>query len=140
MLITILSMFLACGEKGEDTGLPDGIDCTAEFRYSATINVSDPNGDPLASEFVEASYTVDGVAGEYAESWEPGAILVGGEESGDFVVTLSAEIPQEDPCCWDVAQTVLEFTIEADECHVISQAFDAELEWQMVCADGEECG
>ena len=41
--------------EGDDTGMPDGIDCTLEFRNSATINVSDPNGDPLASEFVPFS-------------------------------------------------------------------------------------
>lgn len=136
MLIAIVSMFLACGEK-EDTGMPDGIDCTAEFRYSATINVSDLNGDPLASEFVEVYYTVDGVEGQYVESWEPGAIIVGGEESGDFVVTLSAEVPQEDPCCSAFSSTVLGFTIEADECHVIPQTFDANLDWYVECESCE---
>ena len=140
MLFMILGLFVACGDKSDDSGAFDGIDCTMDFRYSATIQVTDKNGAPLSGEFIEASYTVDGVEGTYIESWEAGSIIVGGEEAGDFVVTLSAEVPQEDPCCWDVAEKILEFTIEADECHVIGQSFDAELEWNMVCADSAECG
>lgn len=133
-------LFLACDPVVDDTS-EGGVDCTLEFRYSATIAVQDKNGVPLSGEFVTATYTVDGVEGTYIESWEDGSILVGGEESGEFVVNLSAEVPYEDdPCCWDVASTTLEFVIEADECHVISQSFDADLEWGMVCADSEECG
>ncbi len=140
-MFSLFSLFLlACDPESKDTG-EVGVDCTLEFRYSATISIQDKEGDPLSGEFVTATYTVNGVEGSYIESWEDGSILVGGEEAGEFVVNLSAEVPYEDdPCCWDVASTVLEFVIESDECHVVPQSFDAELEWGMVCADSEECG
>jgi len=141
MFLSLLTFFLACEPKVEDTA--DLVDCTLDFRYSATIAVEDSSGNPLASELVEVSYTVNGVEGEYVEMWEAGNILVGGEEAGDFVVNITALNPDTtDECCWESASAVLEFTIEADECHVIPQEFDAELEWEMVCADseGQDCG
>lgn len=119
------------------------VDCTADFRYSSTISVVDKDGEPLASD-IDVSYTVDGVEGEYIETWEAGSVIVGGEEAGDFVVNLYAQVPfADDPCCWDVGEATLEFTIEKDECHVIQQTFDANLEWSVMCADGgdtAECG
>lgn len=141
MFFSMLTWFLACGEKSEDTANPEDIGCTLEFRYSSTISVVDKEGAPLESEFLSVTYTVDGVEGEYVESWEAGSVIVGGEEAGDFVVNLAADVPDEnDACCSDVGTATLEFTIEADECHVIPQNFDANLEWGMVCADSEDCG
>jgi hypothetical protein len=133
MLLSLLSLFFACEPKEEL------VDCTMEFRYSATISLEDQAGNPISD--AQISYTVDGVEGTYVDSWMEGEYAVGGEESGDFVVEIFAEVPMEDdPCCWEIGEATLEFTIEADECHVISDSFEPELEWSMVCADAEECG
>lgn len=146
MLIGFFSFFMACqsspDDSGnpEDTGIEEGIDCTADLRTSATITILDQEGDALPG--VDVSYSVDGVEGAYVETiMDDGSYYVGGEESGDFVVQMYTEIPIEnDPCCWDVGEGTLEFTIEADECHVISQTFETTLEWSIMCADADENG
>ena len=132
MFITLLSLFFACEPKEED------IACTADFRYSATLTIKDQNGNPISD--ADVSYTVDGTEGTYIDTWLEGEYAVGGEESGDFVVDIFAEVDTGDPCCWEVGSATLEFTIEADECHVISQAFEPELEWELMCADQDENG
>ena len=138
MFVSFLTLFFACGGQSEDTG---DLLCSAEVRSSAIISVEDKNGSPLSGEYIQASYTVDGVEGEYIEFWSDGSVVVGGDEAGDFVVELFAEVPKEgDSCCSEIADTVLEFTIEADECHVITQSIDAELEWDVVCVEIEDCG
>ena len=121
MFITLLSLFFACEPKEED------IACTADFRYSATLTLTDLDGNPISDAAI--SYTVDGEEGTYIDSWMDGEYAIGGEEAGDFVVEINVELPTEDPCVWDVGTATLEFTIEEDECHVISQAFEPELEW-----------
>ena len=132
MFVTLLSLFFACQPKEED------IACTADFRYSATLTIKDQNGNLVSD--ADVTYTVDGTEGTYVDTWLEGEYAVGGEESGDFVVDIFAEVDTEDPCCWEVGSATLEFTIEADECHVISQAFAPELEWDLVCADVDENG
>ncbi|MAA79185.1 MAG: hypothetical protein CL916_07980 [Deltaproteobacteria bacterium] len=144
MLFVIISLFVACQSKGDDSGNPEdtgdlGIDCTSDFRSSALVTVLDQEGSPLLG--VDVSYTVDGVSGTYIDSWENGTYVVGGEEAGDFIVSMYAEIPQEnDPCCSDVGQGTLEFTIDADECHVITQEFETSLEWDIICVEVDENG
>ena len=143
MLFAILSLLIACQSKGDDSGNPEdigeGVDCTADVRSSALVTILDQEGAPLSG--VEVSYTVDGTSGTYIDSWENGTYVVGGEEAGDFVVSMYVEIPQEsDPCCSDVGQGTLEFTIEADECHVITQEFETSLEWDVICVDVDENG
>ena len=150
MLFTIFSLFIACQSKEDDTGVSEdtggsedtgeeGIDCTADFRTSANITIVDQQGAPLPG--VDVSYTVDGEEGMYMETWDDGIYHVGGEEAGDFVVSMYIELLQEnDPCCFDVGEGTLEFTIEEDECHVITQAFEAELEWSIVCLERDENG
>ena len=132
MFVTILSLFIACEPKKDD------ISCTADFRYSSTLIIKDQNGNPVAD--ADISYTVDGTEGTYIDSWLDGEYAIGGEEAGDFVVDIIAEVQTEDPCCFDVGSATLEFTIEADECHVISESFEPELEWEMMCADQDENG
>lgn len=127
--MTLLSLFFACEPKEEV------IDCTADFRYSATISLADADGNPISD--ANVSYTVDGEEGTYIDSWMDGEYAVGGEEAGDFVVDISVERPTEDPCVWNVGDATLEFTIESDECHVISQAFEPELEWSVLVE--EDC-
>ena len=143
MLFTLFSLFIACQSKDDDSGNSEdtggGIDCTADFRTSASITILDQEGAPLTG--VEVTYTVDGQEGIYIDTWEDGTYHVGGEEAGDFVVSMYIEIPQEaDPCCSDVGEGTLEFTIEEDECHVIGQAFETELEWNVVCLELNENG
>ena len=144
MLFLIFSLFIACQSKEDDSGEAndtgeDGIDCTMEFRYSATISIVDEAGAPLSG--VDVSYTVNGTEGSYVENFQEGIYNVGGEESGDFVVHMMAEIPDEsDPCCKNIGEGTLEFTIEADECHVQSQAFDTSLEWNVVCSEPDTNG
>ena len=144
MLFAIFSLFIACQSKEDDSGNlddtgPGGVDCTADFRTSSNITIFDQEGSPLPG--VEVSYTVDGQEGTYIYTGEDGTYDVGGEEAGDFVVRMYIEIPQEaDPCCSDVGEGTLEFTIEADECHVIGQAFETELEWSVACVDPDENG
>ena len=144
MLFAIISLFVACQSKGdepenpEDTG-PEGIDCSADFRSSALVTILDQSGAPLTG--VEVSYTVNGEEGNHIDSWVNGTYVIGGEEAGDFVVSMYVEIAQEnDPCCSDVGEGTLEFTIEADECHVITQEFETSLEWDVICVDVDENG
>ena len=111
--------------------------CTDLFAYSATIELTDQEGVAITD--ANITYTVDGVEGTYVESWEDGTYVVGGEESGDFVVDIYAQIPDEDGCCTDIGEATLEFTIESDECHVIPQSFNPDLEWSTACIDIEEC-
>jgi hypothetical protein len=116
-----------------DSGI-EVLDCSADFRSSAIISVKDKDGAPLSD--VNVSYSVDGIEGEFVDHWQNGSVIVGGEESGEFVVNLYAEIPFEnDACCWDIGEAELEFSIEANECHVITQEFEANLEWSVLCAD-----
>ena len=132
MFVTLLSLFFACEPKEED------IACTADFRYSATLTIKDQNGNLVSD--ADVSYTVDGAEGSYIDTWLEGEYAIGGEEAGGFVVDIIAEVATEDPCCWEVGSATLEFTIESDECHVISQAFEPELEWELMCADQDENG
>jgi len=129
MFIILLSLFFACEPKEE------GLACTADFRYSATLTLTDLDGNPITD--ADISYTVDGEDGTYIDSWMDGDYAVGGEEAGDFVVEINVELPTEDPCLWSVGTATLEFTIEEDECHVISQAFEPELEWSEIVE--EDC-
>lgn len=111
--------------------------CTEVFVFSSTIELLDQDGIPI--EDARISYTVDGVEGIYVESLDDGTYVVGGEEAGDFVVEIYAQIPDEVGCCTDIGEATLEFTIEADECHVLPQSFSPELEWSTACIDIEEC-
>ena len=144
MLFAIFSLFIACQSKEDDSGNPEdtgdlGIDCTADIRSSALVTILDQEGTPLSD--VEVSYTVDGQEGTYIDSWINGTYVIGQEEAGDFIVSMYTEIPQDnDPCCSDVGQGTLEFTIQANECHVITQEFETSLEWDIICVDVDENG
>lgn len=123
-MFSLFSLFFACS--------PEEVACTEIFTYSSTLNLVDQAGNPITD--ADISYTVDGQAGSYVESFENGSFAVGGEEAGDFVVEISASVDVEnDQFCWEVGTATLEYTIEADECHVIGQTFDVELSWQTVC-------
>ena len=132
MLLTILSILLACDPKEE------GLICSSDIRSSAILTVEDQDGNPVDS--AEVSYTVDGVEGTFVEAWSNGQYVLGEEESGDFVVDVFAEISTDDPCCQEIGTGALEFTIEANECHVETQEVELVLEWELVCADVDENG
>ena len=134
MFFTILSIFFACEPKEEE------IFCTADIKSSALLDLQDQNGNPIID--AEVSYAVDGVEGTFVESWSNGQYVLGEEEAGDFVVDIFVEVPTDDSCCWDVGTATLEFTIEMDEneCHVVTQTFEPELEWALACADVDENG
>ena len=132
MFVTLLSLFFACEPKEE------GLLCTTDIRSSAILTLTDQNGDPISDAVI--SYTVEGVEGQYLETWANGQYVIGEEESGGFVVDIIAEVATEDPCCWNVGSTTLEFTIEENECHVETQTFEPELEWELMCADQDENG
>lgn len=132
MIILLGTLFMACQED---------IACTAEFVYSSTINLTDQDGIPVNE--ADVSYTVNDEDGLHqVESAPGGGFLVGGEEAGDFVVEIEVRIEQEnDPCCWEAGSTTVEYTVEADECHVIPEIIDAEIELVLVCSDDtDECG
>ena len=118
---------------------PEDVSCTAIFAYSSTISLYDLSGEPIVD--AEIGYTVNGVDGEYIENFGDGSYAVGGEEAGDFVVDISVSVPfDDDSCCWDVGEARMEYTIEADSCHVIGKSFTPDLEWDIICADTDENG
>ena len=130
MVFMFLSSFFACEKP---------IACNEMFVYSVNLELLDPSGSPITD--AEIAYTVDGSEGEFIESWEDGIYVIGGEEAGDFVISIDAIIENpDDECCWTEGSAELSLTIEADECHVIPQSISPELEWLEVCADSEECG
>ena len=123
MFAILLSLFSACSPE---------IACTEIFAYSSTITLVDSSGFPI--EEADISYTVNGQEGTYIESFGGGVFAVGGEEAGDFVVTVHAEQNiEDDPTCWNVGTGTAEYTIEADECHVIGQEIDLALTWELLC-------
>ena len=132
MFFAVLSILFACEPKEE------GILCTTDIRSSALVTVIDQDGSPIDN--ADVSYTVDGVEGTFIETWSTGQYVLGEEEAGDFIVDIVAEIDTEDPCCQEVGTATLEFTIAENECHVETQEFEAELEWDLVCADVDENG
>ena len=71
MLFTLLSLFIACQSKDTDSenqgeDQEEILDCSADFRTSANINIVDQEGASLSE--VEISYTVDGEEGTYIDS------------------------------------------------------------------------
>ena len=105
---------------------------------SAILTLVDQNGNPIAD--AEVSYSVDGTEGRFLETWQDGQYVIGEEEAGDFVVDVYVEQETEDPCCWEVGSLTLEFTIEENECHVETQTFEPDLQWELICADQDENG
>ena len=136
MFNILFLMLTACGEKNSsDTGDSDtggGIDCTAQFVYSLALTIEDQDGQPVDN--ANISYTVDGEAGTYVEYFTNGEYFVGGEEAGDFEVDIYVEIPAGADC-FDIGDAYFSVTVEADECHVITQAITPELNWERVCLD-----
>ena len=140
MFMLLPFLMTACLEqKDTDTGTDssmdtggEGIDCTGEFVYSLTLTILDDAGAPIDN--ANISYTVDGEEGIFVEYFTNGEYFVGGEEAGDFVVDIYVEIPDGDDC-FDIGTAILNATVEADECHVITQAFEPELDWERVCLD-----
>ena len=129
-MLWLFNIFMACDEP---------LTCTSEYVYSASIELKDLNGDPI--EGASISYTVDGESGEVVEDWTAGNYVVGGEEAGEFIVDIYAEIEDpNDSCCLDIGSATLEFVVDSDECHVNSQSFAPDLEWDRVCMDAEDCG
>ena len=68
------------------------------------------------------------------EYFTNGEYFVGGEEAGDFEVDIYVEIPAGEDC-FDIGDAIFNVTVEADECHVITQAITPELNWERVCLD-----
>ena len=132
MLLTVLSLLFACEPKEE------GSICSSDIRSSIILTVEDQDGNPVDN--ADISYTVDGVEGTFIEAWSSGQYVLGEEEAGDFIVDIYAEISTDDPCCQEVGTATLEFTIEENECHVETQEFETELEWELVCVDVDENG
>jgi len=132
MLLTVLSVLFACEPKEE------GIICSTDIRSSALVTVIDQDGSPIDN--AEVTYTVDGTEGTFIDVWPNGQYVLGEEEAGDFVVDIYAEISTDDPCCQEAGTATLEFTIEENECHVETQEFETELEWELVCVDVDENG
>ena len=133
-MVLAFALLFSCSGKEEEL-----MDCSAEFVSSSIIELYDPVGEAITD--AEISYTVDGVEGTYIKNMENGSYAIGGEEAGTFVVSIFTAIPfADDPCCNDVGEATLEYTIEANECHVIPQSFTPELAWGVVCTDADENG
>ena len=133
-MFLLFNIFMAC-----DDSMDEPLSCTAEYVYSSTIELTDQSGQPVEDALI--TYTVDGEDGEMVEEMFVGNYAVGGEESGAFIVDIYIEIEDpDDSCCLDLGTATLEFVVESDECHVITQRFSPELNWDRVCLDAEDCG
>ena len=85
-----------------------------------TLTILDDAGAPIDN--ANISYTVDGEEGFFVESFTNGEYFVGGEEAGDFVVDISSDSDGDTA----LISVLPSSTVEADECHVITQAFEPE--------------
>lgn len=95
--------------------------CTDLAAFSTTVSVVDADGSPIAG--ATGTYTVDGGEAKPCESWDPGQLVCGVEESGHFVVEVSAE---------GYIAGSAQVDVGADECHVIGEALEITLE-DVVC-------
>ena len=103
------------GPEAEDSG-NRGIDCTADARASAQIDLVDAGGAPIGGASLSWS-TDEGdgsceefIAGEYVCGWEvAGAMHIVAEAEG----YVSAEV---------------DLVVEEDECHVITELLELVLE------------
>ena len=130
MLFTLLGSFLACESETY---------CTDIFMSSVNLELLDETDSPITD--ADISYTVDGEEGENIQNFGNGEYAVGGEEAGDFQISIAVNTEDpEDECCWTEGTANLSLSIEADECHVIPQSITPELDWVLVCADSEDCG
>ena len=128
-------LLTACfNNSNKDSGefLDSGISCTAEQVFALNLTLTDKDGQPLTG--AEINYSVDGEQGDVVIEDIDGLYLVGGDVGGLYEVVIYAEVPFEnDPLCWDVGEGELSLEVLADECHVIPQSFEPELEWIAVC-------
>lgn len=96
------------------------IDCDLSAHSSVVLTVTDlDGGEPMSEVF--ATFTVDGGRSRDCESMGDGSFVCGWEVAGDLVVMAEAEyyLPAD--------ATV---TVEADDCHVITEQVTLELELQ----------
>ena len=114
MSVAFLSLLLGCGSK-DDTGELEELACTASIEYSVYVTVYDEDGKVI--ENASVSYSSDAMSGD-CEMDSVGGHYCGEEQSGDVTIFVSAE------GYVDTEQTV---TVEADECHVITEMLDVTL-------------
>lgn len=98
-------------------GCPSELVCTTLAAYSTTVSVVDADGQPVAR--AAGTYTVDGGASKPCDSWTAGELACGVEEAGHFVVEVSAD---------GFNAGIAEVDVGADECHVIGETVEIELE------------
>lgn len=104
---------LACADEAPEDE-EEGVVCTADLRFSTLVTVLD--GDtPVVDAAVE--YSVDGSAPRACEPLG-NQFACGGEEAGDFLITATRR---------EQSGSVA-VTVEADECHVITQEVTLGLE------------
>ena len=114
MSITLVSLLFGCGSK-EDTGEVEDIACTASIEFSVYVTVYDE--DAKVIENASVSYSSEDISGD-CEMDSVGGYYCGEEQSGDVTISVSAE---------GYVATEETVTVEADECHVITEMLDITL-------------
>ena len=109
----ILSSFWGCGNKEDDTAY---ITCTSEISFSVYVTFYNETGGVVDN--AEPTVSVDGGSATPCEEDSIGGHYCGEEFEGE--VTVSLVIDGYEP----VEETV---TVEADECHVITEMVDITL-------------
>lgn len=111
--IPALALLAAVGCQDPDGDPP--IDCTDEFVTSVVVDVVDDDGNLI--EDATGVYTVDGGPEQDCEG-AGGELACGGEEAGDFAITVDG---------FGYAAETIELTVGQGECHVIQEYVEVTL-------------
>jgi len=120
LFVVVFPCLVACGDKDDRDSSGTATtseDCSLDVRTSVLVDVSAASGEDLSS-VATVTYTVDGTESECSELFDVG-FGCGAELEGDFILRASAEGYE------DAEDTV---TVEADDCHVITQSVSLVLE------------
>lgn len=95
----------------------DDFGCTADIRWSVTVTVIDPEGDPVSD--ARLYFRSDSDAGD-CESWGDGTYACGEEVAGELTIEVEHD---------SLAPASANVTVLDDICHVITEELEIALEY-----------
>lgn len=121
-VLSALALALAACDTKDSADSGEPLACTQIAVTSVNLTVLDAAGAPLAAAPAGffARFSIDGGAAQPCDSWSTAdAFACGIEQEGRFLVEIGVD---------EVVHDEAEVVVEADECHVIGEAVELQLD------------
>jgi hypothetical protein len=121
-VLSALALALAACDTKDSADSGEPLACTQIAVTSVNLTVLDAAGAPLAAAPAGffARFSIDGGAAQPCESWSTAeSFACGIEQEGSFLVQIGVD---------EVVHDEATVVVEADECHVIGEALELQLD------------